>query len=399
MRPGTWINAIAMGIVIVASMTLGGLLAVNIGSDGDDAAPRAAVATAQPATATSTPTLTPTTAAAETAAAAEGPTTPTSILEQAASLPDLPDLVERVMPSIVQIRVGRTGTGSGIVIDRSGHILTNRHVVQGATRLVVELRDGTTATAEVTGMDAGNDLAVIRVSLPAESLTPAVFGDSGAVRVGEPVFAIGNPFGLGFTVTSGIISGLGRESDGEPGGHSIRGVLQTDAAVNPGNSGGPLFNTAGEVVGINTALENPYGQRVFVGVGYAVPSNTAQRFIPRMIAGEEIEHPQLGIAGIALNALTAGDAGVEVERGVYITHVVPGSAADRAGLTAASTRDGSGLERGGDVITAIDGVEVQDVPELARIIDSHEVGDEVTLTVVRDGESITIEAVLRAWIS
>ena len=399
MRPGTWINAIAMGIVIVASMTLGGLLAVNIGGDGDDAAPRAAVATAQPASATSTPTPTPATAAAETAAAAEGPTTPTSILEQAATLPDLPDLVERVMPSIVQIRVGRTGTGSGIVIDRSGHILTNRHVVQGATRLVVELRDGTTATAEVTGMDAGNDLAVIRASLPAESLTPAVFGDSGAVRVGEPVFAIGNPFGLGFTVTSGIISGLGRESDGEPGGHSIRGVLQTDAAVNPGNSGGPLFNTAGEVVGINTALENPYGQRVFVGVGYAVPSNTAQRFIPRMIAGEEIEHPQLGIAGIALNALTAGDAGVEVERGVYITHVVPGSAADRAGLTAASTADGSGLERGGDVITAIDGVAVRDVPELARIIDSHEVGDEVTLTVVRDGESITIEAVLRAWIS
>ncbi len=401
MRPGTWINAIAMGIVIVASMTLGGLLAVNIGGDGDDAAPRAAVATAQPATATSTPTPTPATAAAaaETAAAAEGPTTPTSILEQAASLPDLPDLVERLMPSIVRIRVDRTGAGSGIVIDRSGHILTNRHVVQGATRLVVELRDGTTATAEVTGMDAGNDLAVIRANLPAESLTPAVFGDSGAVRVGEPVFAIGNPFGLGFTVTSGIISGLGRESDGAPGGHSIRGVLQTDAAVNPGNSGGPLFNAAGEVVGINTALENPYGQRVFVGVGYAVPSNTAQRFIPRMIAGEEIEHPQLGIAGIALNALTAEDAGVEVERGVYITHVVPGSAADRAGLTAASTRDGSGLQRGGDVITAIDGVEVQDVPELARIIDSHEVGDEVTLTVVRDGESITIEAVLRAWIN
>ncbi len=391
MRPGTWINAIAMGVIIVASMTLGGLLAVSIGGTSDDAAPRAAVATAT-AAATATPTGQP-------AATAEGPTTPTSILEHAAALPDLPDLVERVMPSIVQIRVGRLGTGSGIVIDRSGHILTNRHVVEGATRLVVELRDGTTATAEVIGMDAGNDLAVIRVDLPAESLTPAVFGDSGAVRVGEPVFAIGNPFGLGFTVTSGIISGLGRESDGEPGGHSIRGVLQSDAAVNPGNSGGPLFNASGQVVGINTALENPYGQRVFVGVGYAVPSNAALRFIPRMIAGEEIEHPQLGIAGIALNALTAEDAGVDVERGVYITHVVPDSAADRAGLIAASTADGSGLERGGDVITTIDGVEVQDVPELARIIDSHEVGDPVTLTVVRDGESITIEAVLGAWIS
>ena len=415
MRRSNWINAIAMGVLIVASMTLGGVLAVNVGGDSEDAAPRAAVATATAprptaaatpsstpaptATATATvattePTATPT---AQPAATVEAATTSEPATEQTAALSDLPDLVERVMPSIVQIRVDRTGTGSGIVIDRSGHILTNRHVVEGATRLVVELRDGTTATAEVTGMDAGNDLAVIRASLPADSLTPAVFGDSGAVRVGEPVFAIGNPFGLGFTVTSGIISGLGRESDGEPGGHSIRGVLQTDAAVNPGNSGGPLFNASGEVVGINTALENPYGQRVFVGVGYAVPSNTAQRFIPRMIAGEEIEHPQLGIAGIALNALTAEDAGVEVERGVYVTHVVPDSAADRAGLIAASLDDGSGLERGGDVITAIDGVEVQDVQELARIIDSHEVGDQVTLTVVRDGESITIEAVLQAW--
>ncbi len=411
MRRSNWINAIAMGVLIVASMTLGGVLAVNVGGDSEDAAPRAAVATATaprptaaaapsstPApTATATAATTEPTATAQAAATVEAAATSEPATEQTAALPDLPDLVERVMPSIVQIRVDRTGTGSGIVIDRNGHILTNRHVVVGATRLVVELRDGTTATADVIGMDPGNDLAVIRASLPADSLTPAVFGDSGAVRVGEPVFAIGNPFGLGFTVTSGIISGLGRESDGEPGGHSIRGVLQTDAAVNPGNSGGPLFNASGEVVGINTALENPYGQRVFVGVGYAVPSNTAQRFIPRMIAGEEIEHPQLGIAGIALNALTAEDAGVEVERGVYITHVVPNSAADRAGLTAASDPDGSGLDRGGDVITAIGGVEVQDVQELARIIDSHEVGDQVTLTVVRDGESIVVEAVLRAW--
>ena len=303
------------------------------------------------------------------------------------------------MPSIVQIRVGSSGTGSGIVIDRDGHILTNRHVIEDATSIVVELRDGTTATAEVMGADAGNDLAVIRADLPAESLAPAVFGDSSAVRVGEPVFAIGNPFGLGFTVTSGIISGLGRESDGEPGGHRIRGVLQTDAAVNPGNSGGPLFNDRGEVIGINTALENPYGQRVFVGVGYAVPSNTALRFIPALIAGEEIEHPQLGISGVGLDVISAEDAGVDIERGVYVTHVVPDSAADAAGLVAASEDDGSGLDRGGDVITAIDGVEVNDVQELARIIDSHDIGDTVTLTVVRNGEEITVEAVLRAWIT
>ena len=420
MRRSTWINALGMAVVIIASMTLGGLLAVNVAGDPEDAAPATSVAvataaptaaptvaptppapTASPAatsTATPTPAATPT-ATAQPSATPEATATPAPAGEPAAALPDLPDLVERVMPSIVQIRVGSSGTGSGMVIDRDGHILTNRHVIEDATSIVVELRDGTTAMAEVMGADAGNDLAVIRADLPAESLTPAVFGDSSAVRVGEPVFAIGNPFGLGFTVTSGIISGLGRESDGEPGGHRIRGVLQTDAAVNPGNSGGPLFNGSGEVIGINTALENPYGQRVFVGVGYAVPSNTALRFIPALIAGEEIEHAQLGISGVGLDVISAGDAGVDIERGVYVTHVVPDSAADAAGLIAASEDDGSGLDRGGDVITAIDGVEVNDVQELARIIDSHNVGDTVTLTVLRDGESITVEAVLRAWIT
>ena len=422
MRRSTWINAIGMAVIIVASMTLGGLLAVNVADDREDATPATtvAVATATPAerpapattappaatpspAATSAPTAVPPTATpaatAQPSATPEAAPTPTLVGDPAVALPDLPDLVDRVMPSIVQIRVGASGTGSGMVIDRDGHILTNRHVIENATSIVVELPDGTTATAEVMGSDAGNDLAVIRAELPAESLTPATFGDSGAVRVGEPVFAIGNPFGLGFTVTSGIISGLGRESDGEPGGHRIRGVLQTDAAVNPGNSGGPLFNADGEVIGINTALENPYGQRVFVGVGYAVPSNTALRFIPALIAGEEIEHPQLGIAGIGLDVISAEDAGVDSERGVYVTHVVPDSAADAAGLVAASTPDGSGLERGGDVITAIDGVAVNDVQELARIIDSHDVGDTVTLTVVRDGQSLTVEATLRAWIT
>ncbi len=436
MRRSTWINTIGMAVIIVASMTLGGLLAVNVAGDGERGAPETSVAvatatlatapaeppapspTARPAptsspAATSTPTavtptaVTPTavtpaataTATARPSATPEATPTPALAGEPAVALPDLPDLVDRVMPSIVQIRVGAAGTGSGMVIDRDGHILTNRHVIENATSIVVELPDGTTATAEVMGSDAGNDLAVIRAELPAESLTPATFGDSGTVRVGEPVFAIGNPFGLGFTVTSGIISGLGRESDGEPGGHRIRGVLQTDAAVNPGNSGGPLFNADGEVIGINTALENPSGQRVFVGVGYAVPSNTARRFIPALIAGEEIEHPQLGIAGIGLDVISAGDAGVDNERGVYVTHVVPDSAAAAAGLVAASTPDGSGLDRGGDVITAIDGVAVNDVQELARIIDSHDVGDTVTLTVVRDGQPITVEATLRAWIT
>ena len=391
MTQRTWLSSIVLAVVVVVSMVVGGVLAVNITGDGDGngatvlapTPPSSSGATTLPAVARDAPDATPEVAAATTA------------------LADLPALVEEVAPSVVQIRArGQNGggVGSGVVIDRSGHILTNYHVVQGAVTLVVELPDGTTAAAELIGFDPGNDLAVIRADLPAASLVPATFGDSDAVRVGEPVFAIGNPFELDFTVTSGIISGIDRESQQRLNGRSIRGVLQTDAAVNPGNSGGPLFNAAGEVIGINTAVENPVGQNFFVGVGYAVPSNIALRFIPDLIAGADITHPQLGIQGVALNALSAGDAGVEVERGVYVTSIVIGSTADRAGLSAANVPDGSGdLARGGDVITAIDGAEILTVQQLARIIDDHDVDDEVRLTIVRDGEVLELTAVLRAW--
>jgi putative serine protease PepD len=388
----TWLSSIVLAVVIVASMVVGGVLAVNIADDDNDGG--AAVATSpSPVAADST---TRPTVASDTPAAATSEAAGIN-----AALADLPGLVEQVSPSVVQIRArGQNGggVGSGVVVDLSGHILTNNHVVDGAVTLVVELPDGTTAAAELLGSDAGNDLAVIRADLPASALVPASFGDSDAVRVGEPVFAIGNPFDLDFTVTAGIISGIDRESQQRLNGRSIRGVLQTDAAVNPGNSGGPLFNAAGEVIGINTAVENPVGQNFFVGVGYAVPSNTALRFIPDMIAGADITHPQLGIQGVALNALSAEDAGVEVERGVYVTSIVGGSAADRAGLAAATSPDGQGeLARGGDVITAIDGVEILTVQQLARIIDDHDVGDEVRLTVVRDGDVIELTAELRTW--
>ena len=390
----TWLSSIVLAAVVVVSMVVGGVLAVSVTDDGDGSGngDLAAATPAPPVSATTLPTSVVTTRDSDTGEAA-----PTLI----AAIDDLPGLVERVAPSVVQIRAsspGGGGVGSGVVLDRSGHILTNYHVVQGASDLIVELADGTTATAELLGADEGNDLAVIRADLPGSSLVPATLGDSDAVRVGEPVFAIGNPFQLEFSVTSGIISGVDRESQARPNGRSIRGVLQTDAAVNPGNSGGPLFNAQGEVIGINTAVENPVGQNFFVGVGYAVPSNTALRYIPDMIAGAEITHPQLGIQGVELNAISAEDAGVDVERGVYITTVVSGSAADRAGLTGASTPDGDGqLARGGDVITAIDGVEVRDIQQLARIIDDHDVDDEVVLSVVRDGQAIEITVLLREW--
>ena len=405
-----WPGAFVLAAVAAGSMALGVALAVRAGGGGG--APQPAAVAVAPAAAGTAATTLPVAAApsataasgaapAPSAAPAPAPAAPASPASAAAAaLPDLPDLVARVTPSVAQIRTGRTGSGvgSGVVLDRSGHILTNHHVVSGSGRLVVELSDGTTAYAELMGSDPGNDLAVIRAGLPAAALVPAVFGDSGAVRPGEPVFAIGNPFGLDFTVTAGIVSGVGRQSQGSPGGRPIRGVLQTDAAVNAGNSGGPLFNARGEVIGINTAVENPIGRNFFVGVGYAVPSNTAQRFVPRMIAGEEIAHPQLGISGVSLNALTAADAGVAARRGVYVVAVVRGSAADRAGLVAASVPDGGGdLAGGGDVITAIDGVAVDGMEQLARLVDAREVGDRVTLSVMRDGRALRIEATLRIW--
>ncbi len=396
----TWLLTFLLGAVIVGSMSLGAFLATSIG--GDDAAPVTAVAVPT-ATATVTPalpTVTPT------------PTQPPVVLEETpeparadtaatTAIHNLPDMVERVVPSVVQIRArGQLtgGIGSGVVIDRSGHIVTNDHVVQGAVTIVVELHDGTVVAAELLGSDPSNDLAVIRARIPVESAVPAVFGDSDIVRVGEPVFAIGNPFDLDFTVTSGIVSGIDREAHQHLGGRPVRGVIQTDAAVNPGNSGGPLFNAQGEVIGITTAVENPAGQSFFIGIGYAVPSNTVLRYIPEMIAGAEITHAQLGIAGITLNTLNAADAGVDAERGVYVTNVVAGSAADRAGLVAASQPDGEGdLDQGGDVITGFDGVEILTMGQLSRLIDDRDVGDEVTLTVVRDGNVIELTAVLRMW--
>jgi S1-C subfamily serine protease len=257
--------------------------------------------------------------------------------------------------------------------------------------------------AQLLGVDPANDLAVLKASFQPQRLVPARIGDSDTVRPGETVFAIGSPFSFDSSVTQGIVSGIGRETSASSTGRAIRGVIQTDAAVNPGNSGGPLFNTAGEVIGITSAIYNnnqePDGSpsRVFVGIGLAIPINMAMRFLPQLIAGEEIVHAQLGIAGITLSALNAADAKVEIERGVYVTGVGADSAADRAGLIPSDRNDGGFLFAGGDVITAIDGVEVTSIEELARIVDGHDVGDEVTLSVFRDGLMLELVATLLEW--
>jgi S1-C subfamily serine protease len=293
--------------------------------------------------------------------------------------------------------------GSGIIIDEQGFILTNYHVIADADNLEVKFADGTTVSAQVVGRDPGNDLAVIRANVSDGELTPAPLGDSDAVQVGDSVLAIGNPFNLEGTLTQGIVSALGRTYASEDGTRPIRNLIQTDAAVNPGNSGGPLLNCQGEVIGINTLLENPTGDRVNVGVAFAVPINTARQFLPDMLAGETVSHPWLGIAGQEVTPALAQDLDLPVDAGVYVTLVAAGSPAERAGLQGAFASEAqavgsSSLPSGGDVILAADGQTVASVEDLAGYLDTQKrPGDTVELQVLRDEQELSLEATLAEW--
>jgi len=245
------------------------------------------------------------------------------------------EVYEQLRPAVVEItstvsarspfEPSAEGSGSGIIIDEQGLILTNYHVIADADNLEVKFADGTTVSAQVVGRDPGSELAVIQANVSDQELTVAPLGDSDAVQVGDPVLAIGSPFNLEGTLTQGIVSALGRTYAQEDGTRPIRNMIQTDAAVNPGNSGGPLLDCQGEVIGINTLLENPTGDRVNVGVAFAVPINTAKRFLPDMLAGETVSHPWLGIAGQEVTPALAEDLDLPVDAGVYVTLV----AADR----------------------------------------------------------------------
>lgn len=377
-----WMRPAALGVLLVVAMAVGALIATRAGGDRP-------------------------TSTATAASSAEVARSARQLPVSNAAIGNLPDLVDRVKPSVVTIntvvtnRTGQRqgqGLGTGIVVDKSGNILTNYHVVDGANQVSVKFADGTMVGGRVIGSDPGNDLAVVHVDVPANILQPARFADSDGVRLGEPVFAIGNPFSLEFTVTSGIVSGLNRQSEGGITGRPVRGVIQTDAAVNPGNSGGPLFDADGNVIGVNASIENPTGQRVFVGIGFAIASNTAQRFLPDMIAGKPITHPQLGVAGVTLNAVNAKEAGVQTEKGVYVTAVNAGSAAERAGVRAAAAASANGvLPPGGDIVTAIDGKPMSTIEQLAKTVDGYKVGDTVKLSIIRGGTPIEVSATLREW--
>jgi putative serine protease PepD len=284
------------------------------------------------------------------------------------------------------------GQGSGFVYDRQGHVVTNQHVVQGASSVSVRFWNGQTYDAEVVGTDASTDLAVLDVDAPASVLSPLQLGDSSDVQVGDGVVAIGSPFGLEQTVTSGIVSALHRQMTA-PNEFSINDSIQTDAAINHGNSGGPLLNARGRVIGVNAQIESESGGND--GVGFAIPSNTVRSIVSQLVQTGEVEHAYLGVGVQEIPASVADELGV-VE-GVALTQVRSDTPAARAGLRAASGSrlvDGQSYPSGGDVITALDGEKVTTAEELQSTIDARKPGDTVSITFVRDGDSRTVRVEL-----
>ncbi len=290
--------------------------------------------------------------------------------------------------------VPREGAGSGSIIDTKGHILTNHHVIRDSSKLEVTLSDGSKWKAKLVGADPGNDLAVIKIDAPRERLTVIPMGDSSTLEVGQKVLAIGNPFGLGQTLTTGIISSLGRSIRSEAGS-LIEDVIQTDAAINPGNSGGPLLDSEGRIIGINSAIISPTGASV--GIGFAIPVNTAKQILPELIQKGYVSYPWIGASVFPLIPEFAKFLGLKVERGAMIMEVVRGGPADKAGLRGGDRQVQVGnvmLPVGGDVITEFDGEKVNSSDELIRLIRARLPGDRVALKILRNVKFLTVNITL-----
>jgi 2-alkenal reductase len=319
-------------------------------------------------------------------------------------------LYEAVTPGIVAIQVsaadGSGSLGSGFVYDGLGHIVTNYHVVEGASRVEVDFVSGYKTYGTVIGTDLDSDLAVIKVNAPAEELHPVALGDSDILKVGQTVIAIGNPFGLNGTMTVGIISALGRTLDSEhnspTGGNFTAGdIIQTDAAINPGNSGGPLFNKAGEVIGVNRAIRTTSftdtGEPINSGIGFAISANIVKRVVPVLVSDGEYDYPYLGMASLddlGLGQIEALD--LKAFTGAYVTNVVAGGPADQAGLKAGDKNTNiPGLLAGGDLIIAIDGRPIRRFDELlSYLITNKSPGDTVILTVLRGDQQTDLTVTL-----
>jgi putative serine protease PepD len=287
--------------------------------------------------------------------------------------------------------VPQKGTGSGFVLDDRGYILTNNHVVEEADRLEVTLTDKSKVRATLVGRDPSNDLAVIKIDVPKEKLFPLKLGNSDALQVGQMAIAIGNPFGLERTVTRGVVSSVGRTLRSESG-RQIRGIIQTDAPINPGNSGGPLLNSRGEVIGINSAIYTPSGGSV--GIGFAIPVNTAKRLLPELIAKGRVSHPWLGISGLDITPEVAKALKLAVQGGVMVIQVSPKGPAGRAGIKGSTKRTRFGntlVSVGGDIIIKVNGRKIQSVDEMTAFLDAeHKVGDTVKIELLRDGRPLTV---------
>ena len=282
--------------------------------------------------------------------------------------------------------------GSGFVFDADGHIVTNDHVVEGTEKLSVRFWDGSTYDATVIGTDPSTDLAVIRVDAPSSVLKPLELGDSTQLSVGEGVVALGSPFGLEGTATSGIVSALNREIT-SPNNFTVSNAIQTDAAINHGNSGGPLLNASGQVVGVNTQIKSESGGSD--GIGFSIPSSTVASIAPEIISSGSVEHAYLGVGVATLSQSVADELGVP--EGVMVTEVREGTPAAEAGLRAATGSamvDGQSLPTGGDVITAVDDTAITDGASLQSAIDAKHPGDTVSITFTRDGASKTVQVSL-----
>jgi S1-C subfamily serine protease len=287
--------------------------------------------------------------------------------------------------------VPQEGQGSGFVIDKDGHILTNYHVIADARQVEVTLHNREKYKATVVGTDPPHDLAVILIKAP--DLVPAVLGDSRNLQVGQKVYAIGNPFGLAGTMTRGIVSSI--RPVREPNGATIDEAIQTDAAINPGNSGGPLMNWHGEVIGINTMILSSVNQNA--GIGFAIPINTAKAVLNDLMTLGRVRRPALGVRTIPISAELAEEMGLPVDYGLLIVQVTPGGSAEQAGLRGGTERAYLGntlIMLGGDLIVAIDGEKVQDEQDLAQMMNNHRAGDTVKVTIYRNKKQLDVNVAL-----
>jgi len=313
------------------------------------------------------------------------------------------EIFEKTEPGVVRINTQKNqteneggGVGSGFVFDKKGHIITNAHVIEDATKTVVTFLDGRSYNAKIIGIDKHTDIGVIKVNADLKLLHPLSLGDSSNLQVGEPVTAIGNPFGLSGSMTSGIISQMGRLLPSNAG-FSIPDVIQTDAAINPGNSGGPLLNMRGEIVGINTAIQSSTGE--FTGVGFAIPSQTVVKIVPTLISEGEYKHPWIGISGRDIDLDMANALGLKDALGFLIITVVEDSPASDAGLIGSDKTievEGRDYPVGGDIILAVDGIDVRKIDDILIHLQRVKIiGDEMDLEILRGDRTTNVTIILQ----